>query len=168
MDAEAFKKQYLSFHPKLFRIAYALVNNKDDAEDIVQEAYIKLWNDRNRLKEILNAEAYSITLVKNLCLDFLRTPYKQRPCSDLETIEASTKQLLEKDLEHKNEVQIVKQLIERLPVNQRTVLKLHSIDECSINEIEKIMGLTAVNIRVLLSRARKVVREQFIKFSINE
>ena len=163
MDLETFKKQYLSFHPKLFRIAYTLLNNKDDAEDILQEVYIKLWNSRNSLTTIQHSEAYSITLLKNLCLDFLRTPYRQKPSTDLEMIESVTTLQQDNVLEQRNEVQIVKQLIERLPINQRTVLKLHSIEACSMNEIEEIMGLSAVNIRVLLSRGRKVIKEQFLK-----
>lgn len=74
MDAENFKRKFLPFHPKLFRIAYALVENKADAEDILQDAYFKLWNKRDDLPGIDNPEAFCVTLVKNLCLDFLRSP----------------------------------------------------------------------------------------------
>ena len=64
MDAESFKRKFLSFHPKLFRIAYALVENKADAEDILQDAYFKLWNKRDDLPDIANPEAFCVTLVK--------------------------------------------------------------------------------------------------------
>ena len=74
MDVENFKRLFLPLHPKLFRIAYALVENKADAEDILQDAYYKLWSRRNELTDIQNPEAFCVTLVKNLCLDFLRSP----------------------------------------------------------------------------------------------
>ena len=66
MDVENFKRLFLPLHPKLFRIAYALVENKADAEDILQDAYYKLWSRRNELTDIQNPEAFCVTLVKNL------------------------------------------------------------------------------------------------------
>ena len=56
MDVENFKRLFLPLHPKLFRIAYALVENKADAEDILQDAYYKLWSRRNELTDIQNPE----------------------------------------------------------------------------------------------------------------
>ena len=58
MDVENFKRLFLPLHPKLFRIAYALVENKADAEDILQDAYYKLWSRRNELTDIQNPEAF--------------------------------------------------------------------------------------------------------------
>ena len=55
MDVENFKRLFLPLHPKLFRIAYALVENKADAEDILQDAYYKLWSRRNELTDIQQA-----------------------------------------------------------------------------------------------------------------
>lgn len=83
MDVENFKRLFLPLHPKLFRIAYALVENKADAEDILQDAYYKLWSRRNELTDIQNPEAFCVTLVKNLCLDFLRSPRANRRDTDV-------------------------------------------------------------------------------------
>ena len=69
MDAAEFKQQFLPCHQKLYRTAYRLMGNSRDAEDMVQEAYLKLWNKRNELTEILNPEAYCVVFIKNLCYD---------------------------------------------------------------------------------------------------
>ena len=91
MDVENFKRLFLPLHPKLFRIAYALVENKADAEDILQDAYYKLWSRRNELTDIQNPEAFCVTLVKNLCLDFLRSPRANRRDADVtEAVTLST------------------------------------------------------------------------------
>ena len=164
MDAENFKRKFLSFHPKLFLIAYALVENKADAEDILQDAYFKLWNKRDELPDIENPEAFCVTLVKNLSLDFLRSPRANRREEEIESVfTLATDSSPEKELETKDKEQQIRQLINRLPENQRQVLRLRGIDDCSMDEIEQITGLNAVNVRVLLSRARKVIREQFEK-----
>ena len=52
MDVDVFKQRFLPFHPKLYRIAYALLDNKADAEDILQDAYCKLWNKRDEISRI--------------------------------------------------------------------------------------------------------------------
>lgn len=164
MDAESFKQQYLSFHPKLYRIAFALVENKADAEDILQEVYCKLWIKRDELTEILNPEAFCVTLIKNLCLDFLRSPRSNRHEENIEEVLISaTDSSPDKELESRDKVQQIRQLINRLPENQKQVIRLRGLDDCSLEEIKQITGLNAVNVRVLLSRARKIIREQFEK-----
>lgn len=164
MDADSFKRLFLPLHPKLFRIAYALVESKADAEDILQDAYCKLWNRRDELAGIQSPEAFCVTLVKNLCLDFLRSAHANRHDEEItEAITLSTDSSPEKELETQDKIRQVRRLINKLPQNQRQVLKLRGINDYSLDEIEQITGLSAVNIRVLLSRARKIIREQFEK-----
>lgn len=164
MDADSFKRLFLPLHPKLFRIAYALVESKADAEDILQDAYCKLWNRRDELAGIQSPEAFCVTLVKNLCLDFLRSAHANRHDEEItEAITLSTDSSPEKELETQDKIRQVRRLINKLPQNQRQVLKLRGINDCSLDEIEQITGLSAVNIRVLLFRARKIIREQFEK-----
>lgn len=164
MDAESFKKEYLPFHRKLYHVAFKLLENEADAEDLVQEAYLKLWNKRDGLTVISNPEAFSVTLVKNMCFDILRSgKYSQTR----QTVELNT--VLEysqaDNLEAKDEVRHIRSIIARLPEQQKQVVTLRDVKECSYEEIEHITGLNSVNIRVLLSRARKRIREQFNKLN---
>lgn len=82
MDAESFKKEFLPYHRKLYCIAYRLLENAADAEDLVQEAYLKLWDKREGLAIISNPEAFSVTLVKICALIcFVREVYfEQTEC----------------------------------------------------------------------------------------
>ncbi len=140
MDAESFKKEFLPYHRKLYCIAYRLLENAADAEDLVQEAYLKLWDKREGLAIISNPEAFSVTLVKNMCFDLLR----------------SGKYTLSRQVRH---------IIARLPVQQQKIVTLRDVKGCSYEEIEQVTGLNATNVRVLLSRARKKIREEFNKWS---
>lgn len=163
MDAESFKQRFLPFHPRLYRIAFALTGNAQDAEDIVQDAYCKLWNKRRDLPSILNAEAFCVTLVKNLCFDLLRSPAHNRSEEWTADVSRETVASPEETLIEQDEVGVIQRLIERLPENQRQVIRLKGIKDCSLEEIGQITGLSAVNVRVLLSRARKMIREQYEK-----
>ena len=72
MDANDFKRLFLPYHRKLYRVAFRLLGNVQDAEDMVQEAYLKLWKRREELPSNIESwEAYCITLTKNLCYDAL-------------------------------------------------------------------------------------------------
>lgn len=161
MTATAFKEKYMPYHQKMFRIAYRLLEDNNDAEDIVQEAYIKLWNKRDELNHIENTESYCVVVLRNLCLDFLRTRNKHRMQSTEEVTIQEEKSLID-ELENTDEISYIKTIIDQLPEQQRQIVKLRHFDEYSNEEIEEIMGLTSVNTRVLLSRARKKIKELYL------
>ena len=162
MTAEDFKKLYFSLHPKLYRVAVTILKNAEDAEDIIQEAYCKLWDSREKLVEIKIPEAYCITLVKHLCMDFLRSPKVARNdynIDDYDFPDDSTS--TEEDMENRDTIKKVKYIIEHLPEKQKRILNLRGFAGCSLEDIESITGESAVNIRVLLSRARNTIRMKF-------
>jgi RNA polymerase sigma-70 factor (ECF subfamily) len=168
MDAESFKQQFLPYHPRLYRIVYALTGNSQDAEDILQDAYCKLWNKREELGHINNKEAFCITLVKNLCFDLLRSPGRNIQEETFENLSLSTPISPETEAIGQDEAKQIQRLIDKLPEKQRQVIRLRGINDCSLEEIEEITGLSAVNVRVLLSRARKIIKEQYIKVASYE
>ncbi len=163
MDANEFKRRFLPCQMKLYRTAYTLTGNAQDAEDMVQEAYVRLWDKRNELTHIESPEAYGVTLVKHLCLDLLRKNHRQTATCTPEEVTLTAEDSPGTRTETHDEADCLRQLIDRLPVNQRQVMWLRDVDGCSYNEIAQITGLSDVNIRVLLSRARKMIREQYKK-----
>lgn len=160
MDAETFKRSFLPFHRKLFCIACQLLECEADAEDLVQEAYMKLWDKRDGLSAVNNPEAFSVTLVKNMCFDILRSG-KHLLSKQTVDISAISDTPINDRMEEREEAQQIKSLIASLPEQQQKVIVLKDVKGCSYEEIEEITGLNAINIRVLLSRARKRIREQY-------
>jgi RNA polymerase sigma-70 factor (ECF subfamily) len=158
MTAENFKQHYFSLHPKLYRIACAIIKNAEDAEDIVQDAYCKLWNDRKKLAGVLKPEAYCVTLVKHLCLDFLHSPKVLHNENIMDYEFKNETESVEKEIINRETVKQIKQLIKNLPEKQQRVLHLRCFGECTLEEIETITGESPVNVRVLLSRARNTLR----------
>lgn len=161
MDAEEFKQRFLPLHPALYRAAYALMQNADDAEDMVQEAYLKLWDKRDALDIRTNPAAYCISLVRHLCLDQMQTKHytAQAPLPDNLALPADGD--TGRRLEARDQWMHLRRLIARLPDTPRRVLWLRDVEECSMEEIGQATGLTEVNIRSILSRTRKKIREQF-------
>ena len=164
MDAESFKNEFLPYHRKLYSVAYRLLENAADAEDRVQEADLKLWATRDGLRGISNPAACRVRWVKNMCFDLLRSG---KYVLSRQTVELTAVQDISQadNLEVRDEVRQVKDIIAHLPEQQQRIVNLRDVKGCSYEEIEQVTGLNSTNIRVLLSRARKRIREEFNKWN---
>lgn len=161
MPASLFKQLLLPLYPRLQRVALRMLGNVEDAEDMVQEVYMKLWDKRDELPDVQNVEAYCVALTKNMCIDRLRLAEVDRVDVDDVPFLLAAADDVASQLERQDAVEQVKLIIETLPEKQQQVITLRDIRDCTFEEIEEQTGLTAVNVRALLSRARKTIREKF-------
>lgn len=161
MPASLFKQLLLPLYPRLQRVALRMLGNVEDAEDMVQEVYMKLWGKREELPDVQNVEAFCVALTKNMCIDRLRLAEVDRVDVDDVPLSLAAADDVASQLERQDAVEQVKLIIETLPEKQQQVITLRDIRDCTFEEIEEQTGLTAVNVRALLSRARKTIRERF-------
>ena len=106
-------------------------------------------------------EAYCVTLTKNLCYDALRKAHIDKDERSPEELKISNESTVSHEIEVRDEANQVMRLIEGLPEQQRQIILMRDVNDRPYEEIEEETGLSAINIRVLLSRARKRIREQF-------
>ena len=160
MQASDFKQLFLPCHRKLFSVAYRLMSNAQAAEDMVQETFLKLWMQRDKMEKVDNPEAYSITVLRRIFYDKMRAGHLQEVDKDVGSLQVSSSQNISKQLEEADEYQRVRLLINHLPEPQARIMLMRDIEDRSFEEICIETGLTEVNIRSILSRARKKIREQ--------
>ena len=160
MQASDFKQLFLPCHRKLFSVAYRLMSNAQAAEDMVQETFLKLWMQRDKIEKVDNPEAYSITVLRRIFYDKMRVGHLQEVDKDVGSLQVSSSQNISKQLEEADEYQRVRLLINHLPEPQARIMLMRDIEDRSFEEISIETGLTEVNIRSILSRARKKIREQ--------
>ena len=160
MQASDFKQLFLPCHRKLFSVAYRLMSNAQAAEDMVQETFLKLWTQRDQMEKVDNPEAYSITVLRRIFYDKMRAGHLQEVDKDVGSLQVSSSQNISKQLEEADEYQYVRLLITHLPEPQARIMLMRDIEDRSFEEISTETGLTEVNIRSILSRARKKIREQ--------
>ncbi|MFY1611609.1 RNA polymerase sigma factor [Macellibacteroides fermentans] len=161
MELETFKSTVLPLRDKLLKYSVKLTDDGADAEDIVQEAFLKLWYIRDRLDGYQSVEALSVQVVKNLCLDKLRSKRMDRMPENSESIlaDAVTPEQL---LEQHDAAAIIGRLIQQLPTLQQCIIRMKDVEGYELSEIAQITGTQIESVRVNLSRARKKVREQFL------
>ena len=157
MNAAEFKKQFLPLHSKLYRIAFRMVENQEDAEDILQDTYGKLWKKRSYMQGIDNREAFAMAVLKNTCLDFLKR--SKSHLLSIEEVQIEDEQSASIRIESENIRSFIQSAIERLPKQQRQVFQLYYRDGFTMQEIGNLTGLNYKNIKVILSRTRKQIKE---------
>lgn len=167
MNLEQFTSDFLPIKNRLFRFAMRIVDHAAEAEDVVQEVFIKLWNNRHQLAGIQNVEAWCITATKNLSIDKLRTKHRRvQPMKagfDLHDRSATPFQAAAGN----DVIQQVKNLMDALPEKQRDIMHLRDIEGMTYQEIAEALDLPNEQVKVYLHRARKAVREGLTKLEIN-
>ena len=159
MDSSAFKRLLLPHYRRMYATAMTILRNSDDASDAVQEAFTRLWEKRDDLPNIDNPEAYCVTTIRRICIDRIRrVTYPINEISE-DTLRISDDS--DEQADNRESIQLVTLLMNKLPEQQRQVLQLRAFNDCSLEEIETITGLTGVNVRTLLSRARRRMRDLF-------
>jgi len=164
MTREEFKSDVLPIKNKLYRFSLRLLGDTEEAQDIVQEIFLRLWSKREKLKEYRNIEAFAMTMTRNLCLDKLKSPASRKETFD-ETREMTDHRTPYTSTETADTIRFVRMAMDGLPEQQRMVIHLRDVEECDFDEIAEITGLSLNNVRVNLSRARKKIRDTLIKIN---
>ena len=160
MDASEFKQIFLPCHRRMYAAAWRLTGSSQEAEDLVQDAMLRLWTKRDGLQIPDNAEAFAVTTMRNLFYDQHRKQRLKEDDEEPREHQLSTERDASVDLEQRQAVSLVQRAIDELPDKQRAIITMHDIDNLSYEEIQDQTGLNAVNIRVALSRARKSIRDR--------
>jgi RNA polymerase sigma-70 factor (ECF subfamily) len=162
MTIKEFKTKLLPLKNKLFRLSLNLMNNKDDAEDAVQEAYIKIWKMQDKINSVKNIEAFMMTITRNICLDKLKSK-RNKFLTLVDDITKVTSSNPYEITEQADLVNKVKQSMQQLPEQQRTLIHLRDIEGYEFHEILEITGWDMNYMRVNLSRGRKKIKETILK-----
>ena len=164
MTREEFTSEVLPIKNKLYRFALRMLGEREEAQDVVQEIFLRLWSKREKLNEYRSIEAFAMTMTRNLCLDKIKSPAARRETFD-DTKEMPDHSTPYKSTETSDTLRLVKLAMDALPEQQRMVIQLRDVEECDFDEIAEITGLSLNNVRVSLSRARKKIRDTLIKIN---
>jgi RNA polymerase sigma-70 factor (ECF subfamily) len=165
MNSQEFKQHVFPSRDRLFRMAKLLLGSREEAEDALQDVLLRLWDNRQQLTAYNSVEALAVRITRNLCLDRLKYRQNKKMVDIDHLTHRADSHTPEQLTELSDTARIVQQLYAELPETQRVVLHLRETEEYSFEEIEQVTGLTVNNIRVILSRARKQVRDNYQKIN---
>ncbi|MGN0068976.1 MAG: RNA polymerase sigma factor [Prevotella sp.] len=162
MNEISFRNDILPLKNELYRLALRITMDRAEAEDIVQETLIKVWNRRGQWAEIASMEAFCLTICRNLSLDHMkRAGNKTDPIEESEAGEDESNPY--EQMLMRNRVEIVRKLIDNLPEKQRTCIQLRDFEGKTYKDIAKIMAVTEEQVKVNIFRARQAIKQKFQK-----
>jgi RNA polymerase sigma factor (sigma-70 family) len=166
MNIEAFQTRVLPSKNKLFRFALKFLGNEEEAKDVVQEVFIRVWNGREQMAQVQNWEAWCMRITRNLSLDRIRSLSRKQTQGIEETFDLHQEGLTpHESTEIHESMQRIKEFISSLPDKQRQVIHLRDVEGYSYNEICEILEIDMNQVKVNLFRARTAVREKLIKIN---
>lgn len=153
MTTEIFMDEVKAMRPMLLNVAKSILNSDDEAEDVVQDAMLRLWQLRD--EPVRNIHGFARIVVRNLSLNKIR----RKP----QTVDIGQANLTADDTETERNEQIDRMmaLIDALPTMQQTILRLRHMQDMTMADIASIIGTSEVAVRQSLSRARRSIIEQF-------
>jgi|WetSurMetagenome_2_1015567.scaffolds.fasta_scaffold05249_4 RNA polymerase sigma factor (sigma-70 family) len=165
MTRERFNNIILINSRRMYAIALRIVGDRQEAEDIVQDVFLKMWTMGSKLDEYKEPEALAVTMVKNKGIDAVR----KRKFIESEESQTQLSGGLENsphdELVSAETREIVQKIIATLPEAFRIMLMMREIDGLSYEEISQATGANINSIRVTVSRARQMIKAEYIKLS---
>ena len=156
MTHTEFKRRFLPLQKMLYREAFRMLCDSFEAEDAVQNLYLKLWERKDELKNIVAPEAYCRTLLKNICIDRWRVIRNHDEVGEIPADDVAGSS--PPDIERREADECLEKFLAGLPQHYSRVMQMR-MNGCSFEEIEGVTGLSQANIRVIVSRVRKRFRE---------
>lgn len=153
MTEQRFHSEYIALADSLYRVAFYILESEAEAEDAVQELYLKLWEGRSRLDEVRQPKAYCIRMLKNLCLDRIRRAQHLTFPERLPETDSGRAQ--DDEIDGRRRLDKVLEAVKSLPERQRQVLLMRTVQGLSYEEISSATGMNYLTLRVLVSQARK-------------
>ncbi|HIW98070.1 MAG TPA: RNA polymerase sigma factor [Candidatus Tidjanibacter gallistercoris] len=160
MDQAEFSARLIPMKDKIYRFARAILSDVSEAEDVTQDIFERLWAQRSSLERYTNLDAFVMVSVRNLCYDRLRSRKSKRAKLDMlrDELPRSTRGFADEETDTR---ELLLAVMAELPEKQRTVMHLRDVEDYEIDRIAEIIGMESPTVRVLLSRARRTVKEKF-------
>lgn len=157
-EAKQFTADYLPLQPAMQRMAESLLGDEQEAADVVQDCFVTLWNDREKLRKVVNREAWCITLVKRRCVDVLR---QRRPQVDAEELADTA---VDDYSDYDERLHLALRLIDRLPERQARAVRLRHFEEADTQQIADKLHISEGNVYTLLSRAYSSLKQMIQQY----
>ena len=164
MKKISFRNDVLPLKNELYRLALRITLNHAEAEDVVQETMIKVWNRRDRWDELDSIEAFCLTICRNIAIDKTKKAENQNQSlmDEHDAPDHSYTSNPEEQAMQQDRISLIRRLIDTLPEKQRSCMQLRDFEGKSYKEIAKILDVSEEQVKINIFRARQTIKQKFI------
>lgn len=165
-DFTAFERLFERHRQLVYRFAYQMTPRRDDAEDIVQEAFVRAYQNLGKYRDEAKFTTWLLRIVTNLCTDMARMSQRRQALEQQEAGGSLTWMTLGEiedpvdNLESDMRVAALRKALNALPAHHRTVIVLRDLQEKDYSEIAEILGCTVGGAKLRVLRARRALRDR--------
>jgi RNA polymerase sigma-70 factor (ECF subfamily) len=171
-DVHAFRKIVNGYQSYAYAIAFRFLCDEDDAEDIVQECFIRIWNHLQNFDSRMKFTTWMYKIVVNLCYDKAKSNKRRMSLfarlndnsSQDDYIESAN---IERELTDKETIALIKQIADGLSEKQRMIFLLRDLQDLTIQEVVDITGMSESAIKTNLFYARQNIRKKLARLEVN-
>lgn len=166
-NEQAFSILFFKYLPVLQSFAYKFTKSEHATEEIIQDTFLRIWLNRDKLEQVENVKAYLYKYVSNECLSYVRKKLKEEKAIDLLKNAHSDTENSTMDAIHLNEInRIVAAAVDKLPQQRKKVYELSRGEGKTIPEISDILGVSPSTVKNTLVIALKNIRENLLQHGI--
>jgi RNA polymerase sigma-70 factor (ECF subfamily) len=162
----AFDVLFKKYSKRLYKFGFSILKSKEEAENLVQDVYLNLWENRNNVEKNSSVKCYLFTIAYNSAISIIRKKVKESQYIEyLKTIQ-NTEKPVNLEIEYNELTDNLNQIIKSLPPRQKEVYLLHRVEGLKYNEIAERLNISVNTIENHISRALKTIRKKLENYSL--
>jgi RNA polymerase sigma-70 factor, ECF subfamily len=163
----AFDALYRKYNKKLYKFGYSILKSKEDSENLIQDVFLNLWENRHKVEKNASIQSYVFTIAYNSAISILRKKTKDFQFVEyLKSLQEITEEPVNVELEYNELTAKLDKIINELPQRQKEVYLLHKVEGLKYNVIAEQLHISVNTIENHMSRALKTIREKLGDYSL--
>lgn len=159
MSEQTLISAFSRWRNRLLRQALRFLPSKEDAEDVLQDAFIRLWAKAEQIETEKDAASLATVVIRNMAVDHYRQQKRKPQTTDVEMLD-----LQEETADMEERRQLVDEIMQRvLTPLQLRIVELREYEGLGYDEVASILGMQQPAVRMQLSRARRAIREEYVR-----
>ena len=158
-DLNSFEKMFLIYRVKIFNFSYKYLRSREDAEEVVQDTFVKIWENRATLNEDLSFNSYLFTIAKNIIINKVRKKVAEPRVFDTIVEHSAQDESTENEIIYRDITSVAERAIQNLPAQRQLVYNLSRKDGLTYEEIGTQLGISSRTVEAHLRKALESVRE---------
>lgn len=164
--ADSFDELYRTYSIRLYRFALSILKSTDDAEEVVQNTFFKIWDQREKIQSSQALKAYIFTIAYHLIIDLMRSRLKEKKFREAILENATINYNIEESIEFRDLLDRIDSIVKDLPSRKLEIYQLSRINHLSHNEIAEKLGISIKTVENGITFSLNFIKKRLLENSL--